>query len=391
MDLDIPQGNNSKVFKILIVEDDITQAELLKNFISMWGYKIQVVYDGGEAQKVLEEFKPDLVLLDIYLPNKPGLEILKDIRRNPEYDLIPVFVMSADSSEEVKIVTMSNGANEFIVKPIKMADLIMKIQSALELLESRRTIQDLNKKLEKEKNRLLRYFSADLVEKILNEEIPAELGGDIIEGSVMFFDVRGSTTIAERMGPKNYANYISSLFSDLMDIIFNNQGSVNELLGDGLLATFGCPVPAENDQFNALKTAAEIVDYIMGYNEYVTEKVNFGIGIATGKFFAGNIGSVRRMKYAVMGDPVNTASRIQDLTKEVGHKILFDSNTLKLCDEKQKKLKLPLSSEVFQIKKVGSFLLKGKTEETEIFTIVGFKKRLLQEIQKRTILLSAKN
>jgi class 3 adenylate cyclase/CheY-like chemotaxis protein len=384
-------SNNSKVFKILIVEDDITQAELLKNFISMWGYKIHVVYDGGEAQKVLEEFKPDLVLLDIYLPNKPGLEILKDIRRNPEYDLIPVFVMSADSSEEVKIVTMSNGANEFIVKPIKMADLIMKIQSALELLESRRTIQDLNKKLEKEKNRLLRYFSADLVEKILNEEIPAELGGDIIEGSVMFFDVRGSTTIAERMGPKNYANYISSLFSDLMDIIFNNQGSVNELLGDGLLATFGCPVPAENDQFNALKTAAEIVDYIIGYNEYVTEKVNFGIGIATGKFFAGNIGSVRRMKYAVMGDPVNTASRIQDLTKEVGHKILFDSNTLKLCDEKQKKLKLPLSSEVFQIKKVGSFLLKGKTEETEIFTIVGFKKRLLQEIQKRTILLSAKN
>ena len=390
MDLNI-QGNNSKVFKILIVEDDITQAELLKNFISMWGYKIQVVYDGGEAQKVLEEFKPDLVLLDIYLPNKPGLEILKDIRRNPEYDLIPVFVMSADSSEEVKIVTMSNGANEFIVKPIKMADLIMKIQSALELLESRRTIQDLNKKLEKEKNRLLRYFSADLVEKILNEEIPAELGGDIIEGSVMFFDVRGSTTIAERMGPKNFANYISSLFSDLMDIIFNNQGSVNELLGDGLLATFGCPVPTENDQFNALKTAAEIVDYIRGYNEYVTEKVNFGIGIATGKFFAGNIGSVRRMKYAVMGDPVNTASRIQDLTKEVGHKILFDSNTLKLCDEKQKKLKLPLSSEVFQIKKVGSFLLKGKTEETEIFTIVGFKKRLLQEIQKRTILLSAKN
>lgn len=390
MDLSSP-SNNSKVFKILIVEDDVTQAELLKNFISMWGYKIHVVYDGGEAQKVLEEFKPDLVLLDIYLPNKPGLEILKDIRRNPEYDLIPVFVMSADSSEEVKIVTMSNGANEFIVKPIKMADLIMKIQSALELLESRRTIQDLNKKLEKEKNRLLRYFSADLVEKILNEEIPAELGGDIIEGSVMFFDVRGSTTIAERMGPKNYANYISSLFSDLMDIIFNNQGSVNELLGDGLLATFGCPVTTENDQFNALKTAAEIVDYIRGYNKYVTEKVNFGIGIATGKFFAGNIGSVRRMKYAVMGDPVNTASRIQDLTKEVGHKILFDSNTLKLCDEKQKKLKLPLSSEVFQIKKVGSFLLKGKTEETEIFTIVGFKKRLLQEIQKRIILLSAKN
>ncbi|GIX41232.1 MAG: hypothetical protein KatS3mg129_0965 [Leptospiraceae bacterium] len=383
--------NLSKTFKILIIEDDPTQAELLRNFISMWGYKIHIEHDGEKGLKAVYEFKPDLILLDIYLPNKPGLEILKEIRKNPEFELIPIFVMSADNSEEIKIVTMSNGANEFIVKPIKMADLIMKIQTALELLESRRTIQELNKKLEKEKNRLLRYFSADLVEKILNEEIPAELGGDIVEASIMFFDVRSSTTIAERMGPKNYANYISALFSDLMDIIFNNQGSVNELLGDGILATFGCPVPTENDQFNALKTAAEIVEYVKGYNQYVTEKVDFGIGIATGKIFAGNIGSVRRMKYAVMGDPVNTASRIQDLTKETGYKILFDFNTIQVANEKQKKLNLPLCTEVFQIKKVGSFLLKGKTENTEIYTIIGYKKKLLQELQKRTTLLSAKN
>jgi len=384
-------NHSSKNFKILIIEDDISQAELLKNFISMWGYKINVVHDGIEGLNAVNDFKPDLILLDIYLPNKPGLEILREIRNNPQMDLIPVFVMSADSSEEIKIVTMSNGANEFITKPIKMADLIMKIQTSLELLESRRTIQDLNKKLEKEKNRLLRYFSADLVEKILNEEIPAELGGDIIEASIMFFDVRGSTTIAERMGPKNYANYISSLFSDLMDIIFNNQGSVNELLGDGLLATFGCPVPTENDQFNALKTAAEIVEYIKGYNQFSTEKVDFGIGIATGKIFAGNIGSVRRMKYAVMGDPVNTASRIQDLTKEAHHKILFDHNTIQICENKQKKLNLPSTYDVFQIKKVGDFLLKGKTEKTEIYTILGYKKKLLQELQKRTALLSTKN
>lgn len=389
--MDFLSDNAIKTFKILIVEDDISQAELLKNFISMWGYKIHVISDGGEALNAVYEFQPDLILLDIYLPNKPGLEILKEIRKNPEFELIPIFVMSADSSEEVKIVSMSNGASEFIVKPIKMADLIMKIQTALELLESRKTIQDLNKKLEKEKNRLLRYFSADLVEKILNEEIPAELGGDIIEGSIMFFDVRSSTTIAERMGPKNYANYISTLFSDLMDIIFNNQGSVNELLGDGLLATFGCPVPTENDQFNALKTAVEIAEYIKGYNQYAEEKVNFGIGIATGKFFAGNIGSIRRMKYAVMGDPVNTASRIQDLTKETGYKILFDVNTIKICNQKQKKLNLIPCTEVFKIHKVGDFMLKGKTSSTEIYSILGYKKKLLQEIQEKTALLASKN
>ncbi len=389
--MDFSLDSSVKTFKILIIEDDISQAELLKNFISMWGYKIHVISDGGEALNAVYEFQPDLILLDIYLPNKPGLEILKEIRKNPEFELIPIFVMSADSSEEVKIVSMSNGASEFVIKPIKMADLIMKIQTALELLESRKTIQDLNKKLEKEKNRLLRYFSADLVEKILNEEIPAELGGDIIEGSIMFFDVRSSTTIAERMGPKNYANYISTLFSDLMDIIFNNQGSVNELLGDGLLATFGCPVPTENDQFNALKSAVEIAEYIKGYNQYAEEKVNFGIGIATGKFFAGNIGSIRRMKYAVMGDPVNTASRIQDLTKETGYKILFDVNTIQSCNQKQKKLNLIPCNEVFKIHKVGDFMLKGKTLSTEIYSILGYKKKLLQQIQEKTGLLASKN
>ncbi|MCS7205867.1 MAG: adenylate/guanylate cyclase domain-containing response regulator [Leptospiraceae bacterium] len=380
--------NNQKVYKILIIEDDVSQAELLKNFISMWGYQIYVEADGHEGLNAVHKYKPDLILLDIYLPSIPGLEILKEIRKIPEFDLIPIFVMSADTSEEIKIITLSNGANEFIGKPIKMADLIMKIQTALELLESRRTIDELNKKLEKEKQRLLRYFSADLVEKILNEEIPAELGGDIVESTIMFFDVRGSTTIAERMGPKNYANFISNLFSDLMDIIFNNQGSVNELLGDGLLATFGCPVPTFNDQFNALKTAIEIAEYIKGFNQYVTEKVDFGIGIASGKVFAGNIGSIRRMKYAVMGDPVNTASRIQDLTKETKNKILFDHHTFYLCNEKQNKLKLPQTNEIFVIKRVGSFLLKGKTEPTEIYSLLGYKKKTAKEIQEKTISLA---
>lgn len=374
-------------FTVLIIEDDPSLGELLKNFISMWGYKIELEVDGKKGLEKFFSIKPDLVLLDIYLPNKPGLEILKEIRNNSEFDLIPIFVMSADSSEEIKIVAMSSGANEFITKPIKMADLIMKIQSSLELLASRRLIQELNKKLEKEKNRLLRYFSADLVEKILTEEIPAELGGDIIEGTIMFFDVRGSTTIAERMGPKNYANYISSLFSDLMDIIFNNQGSVNELLGDGLLATFGCPVPTLNDQLNALKTAIQIEEYIHGYNQFVLEKVNFGIGMATGKLFAGNIGSIRRMKYAVMGDPVNSAARIQDLTKETGYKILFDQETIELCNIKQKQLSLPLLEEIFEIKKIGDFVLRGKKEKKTIYTILNYNKKLLEEIQQKTTLL----
>lgn len=343
--------------RILIVEDDEAQAQMLKHFIAMWGYEIQVAASGEEAVSILETYQPDLVLLDLYLPGMPGLDVLKQIRGISKLQDIPVFITSADDSEEVKIVSMSSGANEFLRKPVVMADLVMKIQTALELLESRRTIEELNRKLEKEKKRLLRYFSEDLVEKILNEEIPAELGGDIVPASVMFFDIRGSTPMAERMGPKNYASFISDLFADIMDIIFANRGSVNELLGDGILATFGCPVPTDDDAFNAIRTAVDIRTYLQNFNSMVDDKIGYGIGIATGRIFAGNIGSIRRMKYAVMGDPVNAASRIQDMTKELNAQILFDHHTYE-----------PVRNRV-RARSLGHYKLRGKEEVVEILSL----------------------
>lgn len=347
----------SQPHRILIVEDDETQAQMLRHFIAMWGYEIQTATSGEDAIASLDSYKPDLVLLDLYLPGIPGLDVLKQIRNKSELKDIPVFIISADDSEEVKIVSMSSGANEFLHKPIVMADLVMKIQTALELLTSRRTIEELNRKLEKEKRRLLRYFSEDLVERILNEEIPAELGGDIIPASVMFFDIRGSTPMAEKMGPQNYATFISDLFADIMDIIFANRGSVNELLGDGILATFGCPVPTDDDVFNAIQTAVDIRTYIRNFNTMVADRIGYGIGIATGRIFAGNIGSIRRMKYAVMGDPVNAAARIQDMTKELNAPILFDHHTYG-----------PVSDRI-NAHSHGHFKLRGKEEITEVLSL----------------------
>jgi adenylate cyclase len=319
--------------RILIVEDDPDQSALLGRFLSQWGYETFVANDGPVALDAIRDFDPDLILLDIYLPTVPGLEVLKQIRGNDKSVAIPVFIMSADDSDEIRIVGMSTGASDFIKKPIQLADLSMRIQQSLELLTYRRKIHELNERLENDKQRLLRYFSRDIVEKILSEEIPSELGGKTLEASVMFYDVRGSTTIAERIGPQAYAEFISDLFARIMDLVFEHKGSVNELLGDGILATFGCPDPTGRDPANAVDAARAIRKLMRKYNEnYLPEElreegVRYGMGIATGKIFAGNIGSYQRLKYAVMGDPVNTAARIQDLTKEKGVDLLIDENT----------------------------------------------------------------
>ena len=351
--------------KILIVEDDPDQSALLDRFLGQWGYQTRVASDGPDALQQMQEYDPDLVLLDIYLPTLPGLEVLKQIRAHDKSVAVPVFIMSADDSDEIRIVGMSTGASDFIKKPIQLADLSMRIQQALELLTYRRKIHELNQRLEHDKQRLLRYFSKDIVEKILSEEISSELGGKTLEASVMFYDVRGSTTIAERIGPQKYAEFISDLFGRIMDLIFDHHGSVNELLGDGILATFGCPDPTGRDAANAVAAAQSIRKLMRTYNEkYLPPElqedgVRYGMGIATGKIFAGNIGSVQRLKYAVMGDPVNTAARIQDLTKEKNVDLLIDQNTAQGLD----------SADVLRLS--GDYILRGKKGSVRVYEVDG--------------------
>ncbi|MCX7633558.1 MAG: adenylate/guanylate cyclase domain-containing response regulator, partial [Turneriella sp.] len=260
---------------------------------------------------------------------------LKHIRDTDGEVPIPVFMVSSEDSPELRIVSISTGADDFLTKPINLPDAAMKVQQALERYRYRKQIVELTKKLERDRANLKRYFADDLVEKILNGEITTELGGVMVPATILFFDVRGSTTIAERLGATAYAELINTVFADLMDIIFGNGGSVNELLGDGILATFGAPKPSPNDATNAIKSAVAIDKHMRMLNDLRCESgqfpLGFGMGIASGTVFAGNIGSVRMMKFAVMGDPVNLAARLQELTKTQPYAIIIDENTHKGC------------------------------------------------------------
>lgn len=317
--------------KILIVEDEVVQRTALETFVAAWGFEVITVETATDAIVHLSRNEIDMALIDLHLPDNPGMEILKHIRDTDGSIPVPVFMMSAEDSPEIRIVCMSTGADDFLPKPLNFADVSMKIQQAFERVSYKKQIQELNAKLEKEKKSLQRYFSDDLVEKILSEEISTELGGTIVMASIMFFDIRGSTTMAEKIGPQAYAERISKLFADLMDIIFNNGGSINELLGDGILATFGCPFPKSDDAKNAVRAALAIESHMNSINRLreIAGKVpyGFGMGISTGKIFAGNIGSERMIKFAVMGDSVNTAARIQDLTKDSPYNIIIDEPT----------------------------------------------------------------
>lgn len=364
--MDLQPTNPRSPGRILIIEDDPDQLALIRQYVAMLGYEVRAAEDGSAGLKILEGWTPDLVLLDLYLPETPGMVVMREIRDDPRTTEIPIMIMSSDDSEETTIVCLSSGASEYIAKPIRMAELTLKIQNSLELLDYKRQLNQLNAKLEREKSLLSKYFSFDLVDKILSEEISAELGGNNLPASLLFMDIRNSTGIAEQMDPKDFADFLSSLLSDLMDIVFGNLGSVNKLTGDGLLATFGCPVPTERDAYNCVKTAAYMRNYIDIFNDQEAialpggKPLRIGIGIATGRIFAGNVGSWRRMEYTVLGDPVNLAARLQELTKTIGTDIVMDSTTLDAVRD------------IVKVKDAGKMPIRGKSEPVDVYVLEEF-------------------
>jgi class 3 adenylate cyclase len=317
--------------RILVIDDDPDYRSLLRQYVTLMGYEVRVAESGEQGLEIFFEWRPDLVITDIHMSGITGLMVLKKIKEYADAIDVPVIVISSDGSEEMLVVALSTGASEFMAKPIRVAELTPKIQKEIELKKYKQKLIELTEKLHREKLGLSKFFSDDLAHKIISEEILPQLGGSQLEASIMFFDIRGSTSLGETLEPGIFAEFLSTIFTDTMDLVFQHRGSVNKLLGDGMLATFGCPVPTEEDALNCVRCALDIRRYLARFNEarpeYLAEPVRAGIGIATGQVFAGNVGSARRLEYTVIGDSVNLAARLQSLNKRLGSDILIDGAT----------------------------------------------------------------
>lgn len=206
-------------------------------------------------------------------------------------------------------------------------------------------------------------FGAQMVERVARGESPSLEAGRNLQVSILFFDLRNSTAISERLTPQQLSEFLSELFTDVMDLIYGNNGFVNKLIGDGILSTFGCPVSHGDDAFNAARCALQIRDYLNTYNdlrpEYLTEPLRAGLGLASGSVFAGSIGSVRHREYAVLGDPVNVASRLEGLTKRGPFDILMDGATHEAIKDRVRTRRVLLTH------------VRGRQEALTIYTLDG--------------------
>jgi class 3 adenylate cyclase len=212
-----------------------------------------------------------------------------------------------------------------------------------------------------------RYIATQVSDKILHGE--ANLGGESRRVSILFSDIRNFTTMSEQMTPQQVVTFLNDYFSEMVDAVFEQNGILDKFLGDGLMAIFGAFGDDHDHPRRAVLAALRMQSLLAKLNgeRAMTGRppIAIGIGIHTDEVILGNIGSRKRLEYTVVGDGVNTSSRLQGLNKEFGTTILISETTYDAVKDD------------FECRPMPDAQLRGKVRELKFFEVVSVRTSVL--------------
>jgi len=341
-DLDL---SNAQI-TVLLIDDQPFIGKMIGNMLKE---EPDIVFhycqDARKAIHMANHVSPTVILQDLTMPDVDGLQMVKYYRMNTFSKQTPLIVLSGQEDAKVKADAFALGANDYMVKPPDRIELIARIryhsQAYINMLQrdaAYRRVEEQSAELEIRnqfiKKTFGRYLSDDIVESILDTPEGLELGGEKRKVTIMMSDLRGFTSIGERLPPEDVLTIINIYLKSMTDIILKYEGTIDEFIGDAILVIFGAPVFKEDDTKRAVACAIEMQQSMSAVNQKNLEsgypEVSMGIGINTGEVVVGNIGSEKRSKYGVIGSNVNLTSRIESYT--VGGQILISESTLEDCE-----------------------------------------------------------
>ena len=324
---------------LLVVDDNELNRDMLSRRLGSRGFKVAVAEDGASALAMIEKQEFDLVLLDVMMPGMSGIDVLKHLReRWPESDLPVVMATARDATEDV-VEALRLGANDYVTKPLDFAVVLARVETQLSLRRQKQQIRRLAQDLEL-RNRFIqtlfgRYLSDEVVADLLSSPEGPKIGGEQRRVTLLMSDLRGFTPLTEGLAPQQVLRLLNSYLGTMADVVLAHQGTVDEFVGDAILAIFGAPVSRPDDAHRAVACAVAMQDALVQLN-HANEpaglpRLEMGIAVHTGEVIVGNIGSERRTKYGVVGSAVNHAGRIESFT--VGGQVLISDATLREAGE----------------------------------------------------------
>jgi class 3 adenylate cyclase len=335
--------------RLLVVDDNKVNRILLARGLEAQGHKIETAENGRQALEKLRSDSFDLVLLDIEMPEMNGYQVLEICLQDSELRHIPIIMTSSLDEIDSVVKCIELGAEDYLNKPVNPTLLRARVNASLE-----------KKRLRDEQRKLFRTFATrEVADELLRTGF--SLGGKYVDATVLFADIRSFTSYAEKEDPAEIIDLLNNYFALMFDAIIGYHGTVNQMVGDGLMAIFGAPIARPEHREEAVRAAIEMLNLLDGFNQEQAlrskTQIQIGIGIATGRMIAGYTGTQNRATYTCIGDTVNLAKRIEDHTKTVHHPILIDQYTRE---------GLPADIEV---EALGSVLFKGKQQPIQVYEV----------------------
>jgi class 3 adenylate cyclase len=307
--------------RILVVDDQRTNAEMVSGLLRNLGYEVDLALGGQEALELVRENGPDLVISDILMPGLDGYELCRRLRANAATALLPVILVTgAEQSERIKGVEA--GADDFLAKPVNWAELFARVKRLLQVKALQDEIQQLNTKLEQRVrdqvaqlerlSRMKRFFSRAVAEAIVagGEELLEPHRREI---TAVFLDLRGFTSFTDRADPDEVLELLRAYHATLGRTVDEFGGTLEHFAGDGVMIFFNDPIEVDKPAERAIRMALALQRAFNPIAEAwlkLGHEVGLGIGIAQGDTTLGVIGFEQRWEYAAIGNVPNLAARL---------------------------------------------------------------------------------
>jgi len=316
--------------RILVADDTPANVRMLEKRLQHNGYDVVVARDGEEALAVAHATHPDLILLDIMMPKVDGIAVCRRLKSDPAFPFTPIIMVTALADSKDVVAGLEAGGDDYLTKPVDQQALVARVRSMLRIKALHDTVQAQTAELarwnatleervarqlaELERvGRLKRFFSPQLAELIVRGGADDPLVSHRREVTVVFIDLRGFTSFAERAEPEEVMGVLREYHARMGALVLASEGTLERFTGDGMMIFFNDPIIVADAVERAVRMTVAMRD---GVDELAARwrkrghELHAGLGIAQGYATIGAIGFEGRLDYGAIGTVTNLAFRL---------------------------------------------------------------------------------
>jgi adenylate cyclase len=354
--------------KILVVDDVPENVRLLEAVLTSRGYHVVSATDGHAALELAGSAKPDLVLLDVVMPELDGYGVCRRLRESEETAVLPVIMVTASQGSE-KTQAIEAGADDLIAKPLDHDELLARVRSLLRIKRYHDTIAELNRTLERRVEaqvdelerlgQLRRFLSPQLADAIVSSGDESILSSHRRQVAMFFADLRGWTSFVDTAEPEELMRVLREFHGIIGGLVSRFDATVGFLQGDGVQLFFNDPIEIPDAALRVVRLGCALREEMAELTPRWRKRghgLDFGAGAALGYATCGEVGFEGRSDYAAIGAVTNLASRLAD--EAAAGQILISQR---------------LNAEVednVEVEPVGDFILKGFQRPVAAFNVV---------------------